>query len=118
MTTEIVPVIFRKEYHEGTRKSWDIVAILPTELATQSPYYLSAYGSVSEGWTFPEGYTWMSTSYDWYFSKTAPAKPEEYAPLLDYLKTLEGYKNLKVYRKMQSWFLEARKEKLARIRNS
>lgn len=112
--TEVTPVIFRKEYHRGTRKTWDIVAIFPTEPATRSPYDLTVYAPMAEGWKFPNGYTSIAGSYSWY-AGTAPASVEEYTPLMNHIKTLKGYKYLKVYRKMQPQFLEDRKDELARI---
>lgn len=106
--TEVTPVIFRKE------KSGDIVAIFPAEPATHNPYDLEIYAPVGQGWSFNGGYSFCAADYGWYL-KAAPASVEEYTPLMNHIKTLKGYKYLKVYRKMQPQFLEDRKDELARI---
>lgn len=91
-------VIFRKERHESDKSKFDIVAIFP-ELVTSENSYVQAFVPVAAGWTHENGYTITECHLDWYRS-TSKATPAEYAPIFEYLKTLEGFDNLIVRQRL------------------
>lgn len=69
---ESLPVMFRK-CQDG-----EVLAVFPTEPYSRSrPYAVSCYAHVGQH----SGADW-----DYVMTKTKPAKPEEYAPLLRELK--------------------------------
>lgn len=91
-------VIFRKERHESDKSKYDIVAVFP-EMETSKNIYVQAFVPVAAGWTHENGYTFSECSLGWYRS-TSKATPAEYAPILEYLKTLEGFDNLIVRQRL------------------
>lgn len=112
MATESLPVIFRKEKHEND-KGFDLVAVFPT-LPGSSADDFTAYAPTASGWSFPGGYTFSTAVFEWYRA-TQPATPEEYAPLWEYLQTLEEFEHLKVYRRFVARFDDVRQDEINRI---
>jgi hypothetical protein len=91
------PVIFRK--FQG-----DIIALLPT-IPGSSEYDCMSYEHVGQHGGADPGMVMRMSK---------PAKPSEYADLLAELKQV-GYDDLKVYNRLQYWFLDARRENLKKM---
>ena len=99
------PVIFRK-WPES--EGGDIIALFPTEPGTNDPYTCSSYEHVGQhGSAEPVGV----------IQRTKPAKPSEYADLMEELEGV-GYDDLKVYQKYQNSFLDDRRRALGLISQS
>lgn len=111
MTNEVLPVIFRAE--KSGRFAGSVSAVFPTEPWTSASGSLTVFdGSHCDG------------SLAWYRERTRPAKPEEYAPMLETLRRIyetsppadEAPITLKVYRRMTADMHQARTETADRYR--
>jgi len=93
------PVIFRKwPKSEGG----DVIALFPTLVGTMDPYTCNSYEHVGQhGSADPQEVIWA----------TKPAEPADYADLLAELKSI-GYKDLVIYQKLQSKWLDERRREL------
>lgn len=89
---EKLPVIFRTE--PGDRKA-GLVAIFPSVCEGYAGYHMGCYAHIGQH---------GSASLDYYRSETIPAKPEEYADLLQELRGIyergEDPVELVIYRRM------------------
>jgi hypothetical protein len=93
----VLPVIFRT-WKSGQFKG-HVDALFPTMMADSGNRYITSYAHVGQ-----------HGQADYYFmvSQTRSSKPEEYKPLLKELRTLVGYKRLKIYKKANpDWRAEA-----------
>ena len=94
------PVIFRKW---PKREGGDVIALFPTLVGDMSPYTCNSYEHVGQhGSADPQEVVWA----------TKPAKPAEYADLLEELKSI-GYDDLVVYQKLQYKWIDERRKVLA-----
>ena len=94
------PVIFRKW---PKREGGDVIALFPTLVGDMSPYTCNSYEHVGQhGSADPQEVVWA----------TKPAKPAEYADLLEELKSI-GYNDLVVYQKLQHKWTDERRKVLA-----
>ncbi len=104
--TEETPVIFRKY---GPRKGGAVIALFPAELGTSDPYTCSSYVHVGQ----------HGSADPWAVIRdTHPAKPEQYADLARELESAPYGYRLKVYRRMQRSFYEARREQARGMRKA
>ena len=94
------PVIFRKW---PKREGGDVIVLFPTLVGTMDPYTCESYEHVGQhGSADPQAVVWA----------TKPAKPAEYADLLEELKSI-GYDDLVIYQKLQYRWIDERRKALA-----
>lgn len=111
MTDEVLPVIFRAE--KSGRFAGSVTAVFPTEPWTNAPGSLTVFDGAHDGGHLA-----------WYQQRTRPARPEEYAPLLETLRRIyetnppggEAPIALKVCRRMTADMHQARIETADRYR--
>jgi len=94
------PVIFRKW---PEREGGEVIALFPTLVGTMNPYTCMSYLHIGQhGSTDLQEVVWV----------TKPAKPAEYADLLEELKSI-GYDDLVIYQKLQYRWIDERRKALA-----
>lgn len=95
--TEETPVVFRKY---GARKGGEIIALFPTVLGTYDPYTCSSYVHVGQHGSADPRHV---------VNDTRPASPAEYEDLKRELEGAPFGYRLKICRRLEPRFLEARK---------
>jgi hypothetical protein len=94
------PVIFRKW---PKKEGGDVIALFPTLVGNMDPYTCTSYMQIGQHSSAdPQEVVWA----------TKPAKPAEYADLLEELKSI-GYDDLVVYQKLQYRWIDERRKTLA-----
>lgn len=101
-----LPVIFRAE----RTKDGDVTAVFPTLVADVAGRYFTVYAHIGQH---------SGGSFTWY-SSTRPARPDEYADLLDELQRIYGRGDepceLVVYKRYTSQLRDAFRAEAARLR--
>lgn len=111
MTNEVLPVIFRAE--KSGQFAGSVTAVFPTEPWTSASGSLTVFDGAHNGGHIA-----------WYQQRTRPAKPEEYAPMLETLRRIyetnppgnEAPITLKVYRRITADMHQTRTETADRYR--